>query len=151
MDWGKKWLGDFNTWKTQLVSSDQFNNAGSIDVKMDESILKEKSSFKMLELTFSSQLDWGLLLYSIAKTASNETGALIRSRKFLSPGVPLYVYKSTIHHVWNVCHVWAGVLSCYMELLQKLQKQLCWTAGPSRAASPEPLAHCRNVARLSLF
>ena len=41
MDWGKKWLVDFNAWKTQLVSFDQSNNNGSIDVKMDGSVLEE--------------------------------------------------------------------------------------------------------------
>ena len=48
MDWGKKWLVDFNAGKTQLVSFDQSNNNGSIDAKMDGPVLKEKSSFKML-------------------------------------------------------------------------------------------------------
>ena len=38
-----------------------------------------------------------------------------------------------------------------MELLDKLQKRICRTVGPSLAASPEPLAHLQNVARLSLF
>ena len=57
VDWEKKWLVDFSAGKTQLVSFDQFNNKGSIDVKMDGSILEEKSSFKMLGLTFSSKLD----------------------------------------------------------------------------------------------
>ena len=51
MDWGKKWLVDFNAGKTQLVSFDRSNNNGSIDVKMDGSVLEEKSSFKMLGLT----------------------------------------------------------------------------------------------------
>ena len=36
VDWGKKWLVDFNAGKTQLVSFDRFNNNGSIDVKMDQ-------------------------------------------------------------------------------------------------------------------
>ena len=49
------------------------------------------------------------------------------------------------------CHVWAGAPSCYLELLDKLQKLICRTVGPSLAASLEPLAHCRNVASLSLF
>ena len=52
VDWGKKWLVDFNVGKTQLVSFDRFNNTGSIDVKMGGSVLEEKSSFKMLGLTF---------------------------------------------------------------------------------------------------
>ena len=35
MDWGKKWLADFNAGKVQLVLFDQSNNNGSIDVKMN--------------------------------------------------------------------------------------------------------------------
>ena len=58
MDWCKKWLVDFNPGKTQLVSFDWSSNNGSIDVKMGGSILEEKSFFKMLDLTFSSKLDW---------------------------------------------------------------------------------------------
>ena len=48
MDWGKKWLVEFNAGKTQLVSFDWSSNNGSIDVKMDGSVLEEKSSFKIL-------------------------------------------------------------------------------------------------------
>ena len=54
MDWCKKCLVDFNAGKTQLVSFDRSNNNGSIDVKMNGSVLEEKSSFRMLGLTFSS-------------------------------------------------------------------------------------------------
>ena len=85
VDWDKKWLVDLNTGKTLLVSFDWSNNTGSIDVKMDGPVLEEKSSFKMLGLTFSSKLDWGCYIISIAKTASKKIGALICSMKFLSP------------------------------------------------------------------
>ena len=37
-------------------SFDQSNNAGAINLKMGGSALEEKSSFKMLALTFSSKL-----------------------------------------------------------------------------------------------
>ena len=57
MDWSKKWLADFNAGKTQLVLFDRSNNNGCIDVKMNGSVLDEKSSFKMLGLKFSSKLD----------------------------------------------------------------------------------------------
>ena len=67
MEWGKKRLVDFNAGKSQLVLFDRSNHNGSIDVKMDESVLEEKSSFKMLWLT-SSKLDWGSYIISIAKT-----------------------------------------------------------------------------------
>ena len=72
--------------------------------------------------------------------------------KFLSPEAALYLYKSTIHPCMEYCcHVWAGAPSCYLELLDKLQKPIRMTVGPSLAASLEQLAHRRNVANLSLF
>ena len=63
---------------------------------MDESVLEEKSSFKMLGLTFSSKLDWGSYIAPFAKSASIKIGVLIFSMKFLFPEVVLYLYKSTI-------------------------------------------------------
>ena len=152
VDWGKKWLVDFDAGKTQLVSCDWSNNNRSIDVKMDGSVLEEKSSFKMLGLTFSSKLDWGSYIISTAKTASKKIRAFIHSMKFLSPKVSLYLYKSTICPCMEYyCHVCADGPSCYLELLDKLQKQICRTVGPSLAPSLEPLAHHQNVATSSLF
>ena len=118
---------------------------------MGGSVLKEKSSFEMLGLTFSSKLDWSSYIISTTKTASKKIGALIRSIKFLSPDIALYLYKSTIRSCMEYCcHVWAGAPSCYLELLDKLQKRICRTVGPSLAASFEPLPHRQNVASLSL-
>ena len=63
----------------------------------------------MLELTFSSKLDWGSYIISIAKNSSKKIGALIRSMKFLSPEVALYLHKSTIRPCMEYfCHVWVG-------------------------------------------
>ena len=152
LDWGRKWPVDFNAGKTQLVLCDQFNNTGAIDVKMDGSVLEEKISLKILGLTFSPKLDWGSYIISIAKTAFKKIGALIRSVKFLSPEVALYLYKSTIRPCMEYCyHVWTGAPSCYLELLDKLQKRICTTVDPSFATSLEPLAHRQNVVSLSLF
>ena len=148
LDWGKKWFVDLNAGKTQLVSFDQSSNTGSTDVKMDGSVLEEKQSFKMMGLNFFSKLDWGSYIISIAKTASKEIGALICSMKFLSQEVGLYLHKSTIFpYMECCCHVWTGVLSCYLGLLDKLQKQACRIVGPSLAASLEPMPHQGNAAR----
>ena len=92
---------------------------------MDGSALEKNSCFKMLRLTFYSKLDWGFYIISIAKTDCKKIGALIRSMKFLSPGAALYLQKSTIRLCMEYCcHVWAGALSCYLELLDSLQKQI---------------------------
>ena len=127
---------------------------GQIDLPRKLTTLKKPCliTVKMLGLTFCSKLDWGFYIISIAKTAPMKIGALICSMKFLSPEVALYLYKSTIHPCMEYCyHVWAGAPSCYLELLDKLQKQTCRTVCPSLTASLEPLAHRQNVASLSLF
>ena len=115
VDWGRKWLIDFNAGKIQLVSFDQSNNTGAIDVKIDESVLEEKTSFKMLGLTFSSKLDWGSYIISFAKTASKKIWALICSMKFLSPEVNL-----PYGHRWNTVVISGAVLlvanwNCYIR------------------------------------
>ena len=59
----------------------------------------------------------------------------------------LYLHKSTTQLCMKYCcHVWAGASSCYLELLDKLQKWIYRTVGPSFAASLEPLIHNRNAA-----
>ena len=98
---------------------------------MDGPFLEEKSSFKIQGLTFSSKLDRGSYIISIAKIGSKKIGALIRSMKFLSPEVALYCFKSTILPCMECCcHVWACAPSCYLKLLDKLQKWICRTFGP---------------------
>ena len=87
---------------------------------MDGFVVVEKLYFKMLGLIFSPKLDLGSYIISIANTASKKIGALIRSMKFLSPEVALYLYKSTIRPCMEYsCHVWDGVPSCYLELLDQ--------------------------------
>ena len=42
VDWGRKWLIDFNAGKIQLVLVDQSNNTSAIDVKIDRSVYEQK-------------------------------------------------------------------------------------------------------------
>ena len=49
---------------------------------MDGSVLEKNSSFRILQLTFSSKLDLGSYIIFIAQTASKKIAALIRSMKF---------------------------------------------------------------------
>ena len=91
-------------------------------MKKDGSVLEEKSSFKMLGLTFYFKLDWGSNIIFIAKSATKKIAPLVLSMKFLSPEAALL-----------------------------LQNQICRTIGPYFAASYEVLAYHRNVASLNLF
>ena len=107
-----------------------------------------------LNMKIDVKINWrrGSYPTSIAKIYSKKVGGFIPSMKFFYPGAALYLYKSTIRpYMENCCHVWAVPPSCYLELLDKLQKRICWTVGPSLAASLETLADRWNVASLSLF
>ena len=80
-------------------------------------------------------------IISIAKTASKKIGALIRSLKFLSTEIVLYLYHTAMHRILSYLG-WCPQL--LLELLDKLQKQICRTVGSSLAAS-EIAKHCREV------
>ena len=71
--------------------------------------------------------------------------------KYLSPEVAPDLCKSTIWPCIEYSNVWAGAPSCYLEFLEKLQKRICRTLGPSLTATVEPLTHRRNVACLTLL
>ena len=106
----------------------------------------------MLELNFSSKLDWGVYIISIDKSASKEIEVLICFMKFVSPEAALYLNKSTIRPCMDYCcHVWAGATSYYLEMLDRLQERICRTVVPSLATSLESLAHRRNVASFSFL
>ena len=63
----------------------------------------------------------------------------------------LYRYKATIGPSMEYRSFLGDDPGCYLEALDKLQKCILRTVGPSLPASLEPLVHYRNVASLSLF
>ena len=66
----------------------------------------------MLGFSFFFELDWSSYIVSIAKTASNEIGTLIRFKKLLSPEVALYLQKPTMQVFMEYCcHVWEVFLA----------------------------------------
>ena len=70
---------------------------------------------------------------------------------FLSYEVGLYLQKSPIRPCMKFCcHVQAGAPSCYLDLLERLQKRVCRTV-VLFLLPLELLTHCRNLASLSLF
>ena len=101
MGWGKKWLVDFSVGKTQLDLFNQSNNTGSIDMKMDGSVIEEESSFKTVVLTFSSELDWGSYIISISKTTSKKIDPLICSMKVFFLKLLCISKDLPCSHVWN--------------------------------------------------
>ena len=110
---------------------------------MDGSFLEEKSSFKMLGLTLSSKSVWDSDISLLLKPLPRKLQSWFALWSFLLLRLLCISINLPYGYVWNT--------SSYLELLDKLQKRICRTVGPSLAASIEPLAHRRNVASLSLF
>ena len=92
-------MGHCELWKEVL---NLFKNTGAIDVNMNGTVLEGKC-LKILGSTFSSKLDSGSYIISIAKNASKKIGALIHSMKFLSPETALYLHKSTTRPFMEYC------------------------------------------------
>ena len=82
----------------------------------------------MLGLSFSSKLEWGSYIISIAKTGTKKIGTFILSMKFLFPVVALYLCLP-YGHAWNTIvmsglvflvatwNCWISYKNSYAELL----------------------------------
>ena len=126
------------------------NPTGSVDVKMNGSVLEEKSSFEMLGLTFFSKLDGGSYITSCLNWLQENWSFDSFYEAPFTWGC--YLYKSTIRPCMEYCcHIWAGTPDCYLDLLDKLQKQIQRIVSSSLTSSLKTLAQCQNVASLSLF
>ena len=63
-----------------------------------------------------------------------------------------FTFWCSFHILVLISHSHSGArITFYLELLDKLQKRICRTVGPSLATSLEALAHRRNVASWSPF
>ena len=48
------------------------------------------------------------------------------------------------------CHIWAGAPTCYLYMLDKLQKRVCGTVALTHATSLEPLGKCSKLKIFSI-
>ena len=80
----------------------------------------------MLGLSLSSKLDCSSYIVSNAKITWKKIGALIYSVKFLSSEVVLYLCETIIKPGMEYCcHIWTGVPSCFLNILDILLKKVC--------------------------
>ena len=70
--------------------------------------------------------------------------------KFISL-IPVYLHKVTIRLCMGYfCPVWTDAPSCYLDMLDNLQKWVCGIDGPTLASSLEHIGHRRNTSSSSL-
>ena len=106
----------------------------------------------MLGLSLSSKLDCSSYIVSNARITWKKIGALIYSVKFLSSEVVFYLCETIIKpDMEYCCHIWAGVPSCFLNILDTLQKKLCKKFGLLLGVYLESLVHNQSAASLNLF
>ena len=152
VEWGQKWMVTFNAAKTKLVSFNNYKKPSLPPIAMAKNTLPESTSFKLLGLTFTGNMNWNRYIESIAKAAAKKVGSLYRARKLLTPESILYLYKATIRPCMEYCcHIWAGASAACLSLLDRVQKRVANLIGPELSSKLQPLSHRRNVASLCLF
>ena len=128
--WGRKWLVDFNAGKTWFCLT-----------SLMTLVLLMWKWMSLLSKKNNRLRCWGWL--SLWNWIGAPTLSLLLK---LSPRKlePLFI-------LWSVCHLhglllldWGGSPSCYLKLLDKLQKWIISIVGLSLAAFLEHLAHCQK-------
>ena len=90
-------------------------------MKMDESVLEE-NAFYRLELSSYSKLDLGSFIVLLFLSPRKLNPWFVSWSFFLLR----LLLKSTIRPCREYCcQVWSGAPSCYLEMLEKLQKRIC--------------------------
>ena len=103
-------------------------------------------------MDISSDLSWCKYISGIAKSAAMRVGCLTRARKFIPPSALLYFYKTSIRPLIEYCsHIWAGAPDCYLRMLDKVQRRLCYLFGEDMSMSLDSLGHRRAVGTACLF
>ena len=126
-------LVNFDDGKKNIYLFNCSKSSVAIDVKMDGSVLEEKSSFKILRVSFSSKLDWGFYILSIVKTAFKKLKPLFFLWRFFLLTLLFISIKLLYTYIKQTCmeyryFVWAGCSSCYLDIWDKLQKRICRTS-----------------------
>ena len=84
-----------------------------------------------------SNLDWG------SKTAFKKIEKMFN----LPSEDALYLHKSIIRaYVDYFCYVWSGASNYLLNMLDKLQRQVCKTVGPAFVNFLKPVAYRQSVA-----
>ena len=93
---------------------------------MDNKQLDESNMLDMLlGLKITPNLKWDIYIQSIADDAARMVGSFYRSRKFLTPGANLYLYKSQIHPKMEYCsNIWAGSSKHELSSLDRIQHRM---------------------------
>lgn len=132
VDWGRKWLVNFNASKMKLLSFTHHREPSLPPIPMADAQLHESAPLYLLGLTLSTDMRGNKYIDSIGSSTTRKVGSLCHARKFFSSESILQIYKSTIYPCMEYyCHIWSGppVVS------PRQKRQICYVIGPDLASS----------------
>lgn len=161
-EWSKMWLTTFNPSKTEVLFISNTENANSISLQFDGTILQPVDSHRHLGVIFSSNAKWQTHINAIFDSCMKKVNVMRKFKYILNKHVLLRIYKCFILPVLEyACEVWDGCTEIDKQRLESVQLEAARiSSGLPIYASKEsiyfetdlvPLAFRREQRKLTLF
>lgn len=112
----------------------------SINVKIDEQVIKSSPDLKLLGVTLDDELSFSAHISDICKKASKKVGVLVRLRNMIPREAKLQLYKSAILPNLTYCHiVWHFCKASDARKLERVQERALRAIYNDRNATYEEL------------
>ena len=95
--------GNYDKYNLMLLGRKNKNeDSPSINVKIDEQVIKSSPDLKLLGVTLDDELSFSTHISDICKKASKKVGVLVRLRNMIPREAKLQLYKSAILANFNI-------------------------------------------------
>ena len=130
--------GNYDEYNLMLLGRKNKNeDSPSINVKIDEQVIKSSPDLKLLGVTLDDELSFSTHISDICKMASKKVGVLVRLRNMIPREAKLQLYKSAILPNLTYCHiVWHFCKAADARKLERVQEQALRAVYNDRNATP---------------
>ena len=117
--------GNYDKYNLMLLGRKNKNeDSPSINVKIDEQVIKSSPDLKLLGATLDDELSFSAHISDMCKKASKKVGVLVRLRNMIPREAKLQLYKSAILPNLTYCHiVWHFCKASDARKLERVQER----------------------------
>ena len=117
--------GNYDKYNLMLLGrKNKTKDISSINIKIDEEIIKSSPDLKLLGVTLDDELSYSTHISEICKKTSKKVGVLVRLRNMIPREAKLQLYKSAILPNLTYCHiVWHFCKAADARKLEKIQER----------------------------
>ena len=143
--------GNYDKYNVMLLGNKNNKNedSSSINIKIDERIIKSSSGLKLLGVTLDDELSFSAHISDICKKASKKVGVLVRLRNMIPREAKLQLYKSAILPNLTYCHlVWHFCKASDARKLERVQERALRAVYNGKNATYEELLKMGRLSSL---